>query len=87
MDDIWHEATLGRERELELRQRWLERQRELRRESERVERWQSGRFSKLFNFLLLTSGSFYLIFPFSILLILGRYLQVSQEIRNIVRSS
>jgi len=34
LDDIWHEATLGRERELELRQRWLERQRELRREED-----------------------------------------------------
>ena len=47
MDGFLHEATLGRERELERRQRWLERQRQLGDESEQVERWQPGGFPKL----------------------------------------
>lgn len=59
MDGIVHEMTLGRERELELRQRRLERGGEFRRESERVERRQPGCFSKLLYFLFrLTRESF-----------------------------
>ena len=58
IDNISHEITLGRERKLELRQRWLERQCELRRESEQVERWQSGGLSLLFCFSSLFERSF-----------------------------
>ena len=58
MDGILHEATLGCERELERRQRRLERQRQLCSESEQVERWQSGRFSPLFSFFRCNGGSF-----------------------------
>jgi len=47
MDGLMHEMALGRERELELPQGWLERGCELRRESEQVERWQPDRFPKL----------------------------------------
>jgi len=50
MDGILYETTLGRERQLELRQRRLERQCQLRRESEQVERRQSGGFPKLSSF-------------------------------------
>ncbi len=51
-DTRWHyaQSTLGRERELELRQRWVELVRELRDESERVECWQPGCFPLLFSF-------------------------------------
>ena len=51
MDGVMYEATLGRERELERRRWWLERQCQLGDESEQVERWQPGRLSKLFSFL------------------------------------
>lgn len=61
MDDISYEATLGRERELEHRQRRLERECELRSESEQVERRQSGGFSKLFQFLLSIVGGVFVV--------------------------
>ena len=51
MDGTWHEITLGRECELELRQRRLERQRELRREPEQMECREPGGFPKLSCFL------------------------------------
>lgn len=50
LDDIPHIATLGRERELERRERWLEPERQLRDESEQVECREPGGLPQLCSF-------------------------------------
>ena len=47
MDGFLYRATLGRERELERRERWLECQRQLRDEPEQVECRQPGGLPQL----------------------------------------
>jgi len=60
----------------ELERRWLERERELRREHGRLERWQSSVFPKLLFFSPASPGEFLLASLFSTRQAVGRFLPV-----------